>query len=635
MNAVLAFCWSEWRSQRALLLGYCALVFPSLMLGFAMLGDTFWHQEGGAHALGWFVAAGAIGVVAFAAPQLVRGEFATGSDRFVRRLPGALAPSFLGKLLFLLLALVALPLLGLAIGEVYLVAMGRSWAELFTVWPDASVHVRWPEAAVYGAFALLLVPWVWALGTWLPQGRMALGGAILFALCVGLAAWATVRGCPNLGETLRWRGWLWWLSPLGLAVAAASWIRGRRGGGAPRSAAVGACVAAVGLAPPAVWLGGLVHDYHAPDLQRLERIDVLGLSPDARSLLVRGAADENWYGVPIRIDLASGGAEQLADLWTWCGPEVQRPYLQSALPRQRYWRLVDTDDDVNELFDLDTGERVTVEFDRVRNEPVLRSPWRERVGEDRCAHSPFRLPGRRCAWFAGMQLCVELEGGAVTTLDWPEEHRMAGLRPAGHGIVCYGNNTVALFDLAAQRFVQPSHARDPRGAYWCSRGIWFGSNTPFSSWQRRDPSTGAWSTVPTLDKTSILTMLDDDTLLCSRRTKKEPARLFAFDVPTGTTVEIALPDDARSAGGWSALESRDESGFVWLQSSYLGVDETILAIAIDPGTRTAHTRLRGSYRIVAFPPGAVLALEQHRRIVRIDLATGERTVLFPRSARDG
>src|SRR5689334_5064264 len=157
MSQVLAWCWKEWRAQHGLLGSYAFLVFASLCCVFGMVPEEFWQRPGGPHVLGWFFAAGVIGVVCFAVPHLVRSEYAVKEDTFVRRLPGALLPSFLGKLLFLLLVAAALPVIGLAAGELFLTALGRTWSELFLDTGNAyrDVRVDWPDTMVYAAWSMV------------------------------------------------------------------------------------------------------------------------------------------------------------------------------------------------------------------------------------------------------------------------------------------------------------------------------------------------------------------------------------------------------------------------------------------------------------------------------------------------
>jgi hypothetical protein len=201
VNLALVYCWKEWRAQRGILVAYTLLVFVCLTIGFTLVPEHWWLEDGrGALSLSWFVAAGVIGVVAFVAPALVRAEYGPKDDQFVRRLPGALGPSFRGKLLFLVLAAAALPLLGLLVGEGFLTTRQVVGRPLDDPLPGglggttrSHVILQWPWTVRRGsATAAMLIPWVWAIGTWLPAGRMALGGARCCSCCC--SASAVVRG---------------------------------------------------------------------------------------------------------------------------------------------------------------------------------------------------------------------------------------------------------------------------------------------------------------------------------------------------------------------------------------------------------------------------------------------------------
>ena len=158
MSLALNYCWKEWRAQRGLLVAYTLLVFACLCLGLYLAPRHYWFDDAfGVHALSWFVAAGVIGVVAFVVPGLVRAEFASKADQFVRRLPGALWPAFWGKLLFLVLALLLMPLLGLLAGELFVTSLNQSWEGLFQWQWDGSVTWIMPTVIYYCAPALLLM----------------------------------------------------------------------------------------------------------------------------------------------------------------------------------------------------------------------------------------------------------------------------------------------------------------------------------------------------------------------------------------------------------------------------------------------------------------------------------------------
>src|SRR5205823_2658416 len=124
--------------------------------------------------------------------------------------------------------------------------------------------------------AMLLVPWVWVLGTWLPGGRMAIGGAALLALLLGVGVFAVLRRCEGLAVTLAsaWQPWAYGAVPFGVLVAGVSWVRGRRGGGNWRSARTGLALFALGLLAPASWLGSWAFEYHHPDLEHTAYLQV-------------------------------------------------------------------------------------------------------------------------------------------------------------------------------------------------------------------------------------------------------------------------------------------------------------------------------------------------------------------------
>ena len=236
MNLVLTYCWREWRAQRAMLAGFFGLGIAALCLVFTLVPEHYWLDDGRrALALSWFVVLGGIGVLGFVAPALVRSEFGSKGDQFVRRMPGALRASFGGKLLFLTLTALALPLLGLAAGELFLTANGKGWHDLFrwTFAGDVVFDLPWP--VLWISVAALLIPWVWAIGTWLPNGRMALGGALVFWLVLGLLVRGALHFSPGLQPGLVYEPWVAFASVFGFVAAFASWVVGRHGGGALRS----------------------------------------------------------------------------------------------------------------------------------------------------------------------------------------------------------------------------------------------------------------------------------------------------------------------------------------------------------------------------------------------------------------
>lgn len=654
MNLALHWCWKEWRAQRGLLAAYSLLVFACLCLGLLLAPEHVWEREGNRiAALSVFVAAGVVGVVMFAAPQLVRGEFTGKDDAFVRRLPGALAPAFSGKLLFLLLAAASLPLLGLCIGELFLQASGHFWNDLFWTanlgrgaW---NIGIRWPEIGIYSALAMMSVPWVWVLATWLPGGRMAIGGASLLFLLLGLGVFAVLRQCPGLDQTVGSWHWWWPVLPLGLVIAAISWVRGRRGGGNFRSTRIGLASLGICLVPPAGWLGTQAYAYHHPDLDHLVELHVDGLSPDLRFAIARGTSNQHWQSVPLRLDLQTGAAEQLGGVHGWLGSDVLRPSPLSCCERQRYWRLVDHDNDAHQLLDLVTGQRLTVPYHSRAQQIVLPANMQAELEAQVRATAPFRAPGGRRAFVHGDALCIEEPDGSISREPWPADWRRCLLRPAGLGITVHGSGTSRLYDLARKRFVAPKLRREVSGV--AVGGVWMLQEYPGNgSWLRFDPDSDQVTPCAKLKGKSVLGLFDDERLLCSRNRGPGLGELLLYRPADGEVTPLPLPLES-GAGFWhlsastaSALLPRDPQGRLWLVCYRQRVehDERVVhdlaLLAIDPMLLRVEQKLtlQRSYRvrpmsILGFVDGHTMLVQDGSEVMRIDTETGERTVLFPRA----
>jgi hypothetical protein len=642
-NLVLGHCWKEWRAQRGLLVAYSLLVWSCLALGLWLApayawsddgsGGRAWFDEGlGTHAVTWFFAAGVLGLLLFVAPGLVRTEFGTKDDQFVRRLPGALLPSFLGKLLFLLLAAAALPLLGLLLGELYVSARGFTWNGLFEWRWDGEVLFKWLRVVLCGS-AMLLVPWVWAIGTWLPGGRMALGGTVLFVLLVGVGVFAVLRQSPNIEDGIAWQAWLWAVAPLGLIVAGVAWIRGRRGGGPLRSARIGVAAAVLGLVPPSVWFATEAWAYHHPDLARLAEFGVQGLSPEGRFALARGNTHQQWAHVTLRIDLETGQAEQVTGVSTFLF-RGSAPHEGSKSTSQ-WWYECGSENDVTRRFDLVEG--AWHECDR--NEAARAVNWSRPRGADARERTCLRAPGDRRVWFEGDELCAEQPDGTVT------RRPIAGVsrhltRPAGHGFFTYGKDD-ALFDAAGNRLLRRSEINDNHAWVVRDQVVFQPSPGGTGKWvQRSDAGT---SPCAALAGCSVLGLFDDEHLLATRvvRKKGEPPKLFLYrpaeDSVTALEVSASLPCLGLSVVSpleqFGSLLVRDPAQGIWLYSwdnrseVFLRIDAQTLAVT----PVLPHRRGDGSsYRLLDWPDAHSVRVSQDEKILRFDLSTGERTVLFPR-----
>jgi hypothetical protein len=655
MSLVLTYCWREWRAQRAMLCAYTVLVFVALALIAALMPTAWWQQDGRAGvALAAFVIAGGFGVLGFVAAALVRSEFGSKDDQFVLRLPGALVPSFGGKLLFLVLVTAALPVVGLALGQLLLQALA-----LETAWPsgapggEGSMLSSWPM--VWSMWAALGIPWVWAIGTWLPKGRMALGGTVLFVLLLGLLVAAVLRQSPGLEDGIAWRWCLPYVPVLGTAVAFVSWAIGRRGGGPLRSARFGLAATALGLAAPAAWFGASAWDYHHPDLQRAARLHVSGLSPDGRYALASLATHFAYSPVACRIDLQAGTAVQLAGVHGAFTPELTTPF--SVLPdaTQRLWRWVDYrqrgEPSQHTMFDLATGERLQVAIDPGSGRPVLPAAWGALAAAEAAATTSLRGPGDVRFWFEGAQLCWQAPNGPVQCEAWSQKMPRA-VRAAGHG--CTGIGEDGAYDFVQRRFL-PDAGKLGRVLFLRGKMLVWTKRTP-SRWLTVDDSTQVVAPIAALQGAAVLGLLDDDRLLCVRGSNtREPApELFTWCPADDalTTIELPVGVDwlgvrvvSPGWGGHSGRDShsilpRDPRGRLWLATGPYNNEPELLTLDPDTGTVTTQpSHLRRPWhwsdqQVLAWSADDTWLLQDGGTIVRLDLATGLRTQLFPLRAEE-
>ena len=645
MATVLTFCGREWQAQRGLLVAYTLVAFGSLCLVLLLVPSEWWREEGqGALALSWFVAVGVAGVVAFVAPNLVRSEYGSTGDQFVRRLPGALLPSFLGKLLFLALVAAALPLVCLLAGQGFLLAIGQSWNDLFEWRYDGDVLWRLPRWLPALGYAALLLPWVWAIGIWLPKGRMAVGGTIVFVLLLAFGVFAVLRQSPQIEVGIAWWNWLWLVPVLGVVVAAVSWGWGRRGGGALRSARCGLAATALGLLPPSLWFANRAVDYHYPDPQHLVQLGVSGLTPDGRYVLAHGAMDHAFFPVPFRIDLHDGSAVQLGAIHTWFAPSWQRPWQLSTSQRRRWWpfQTMATDDHrLRRAFDLEQLRDVELAWREDRDEPLDPEGLRGLLGDELRASTRLRAPGGRRVWWQGHELCFEVEGGGVERMPWPGELPVV-VHPAGHGMRVAGTRN-EWFDLVSRRRLDELPTGEGvtfiRGAVARCR---LGNQHRPSTWRRRLPD-GADERVDGLDGCSALGLVDDDHLLLVRAGAGDGAgsRMLLWHVHADTRRAIAVPAALASAR-WSVVPAgsdsvipREPGGRVALFAAVHDGDVAqAFLVLLDVDAARIETVCRVKARnwnsVVDWLGAGVALLAEGGCLVRLELATGAREQLFPR-----
>lgn len=631
MNLALTYLWKEWRAQRGLLVAYTLLVFTCLCIGLYLAPRHSWFDDGfGAHAVSWFVCAGGIGVVAFVVPALVRGEYVgPKGDQFVRRLPGALWPAFWGKLLFLVLATLLLPLLGLLVGELFVESLDQHWFGLYRWGWDGEVWMNLPWVVHALAAGLALVPWIWAVGTWTPGGRLALLGTVLLVLVVGLLVFAVERQAPKIFDGVRWQSWLWLVPVTGLVVAALSWTRGRLGGGPMRSARVGLLATGVMLLPGGAWLGERAWSYHHPNLENALLGPITGLSPDGRFALARISENENWLSVPVRIDLRDGAIEQIGGVHLGVMSEVLAPFSLGTTGVQRYWRTWDwRGDEVQGIYDLVTRQWVEVAYDRETRRILPDEDWEAKVLEERRATTKLQAPGGVRVWIDGEELVYEAPDGSVERRPW----RRPGARsiyPIGHAFTYYGESRGAVdlvngeefgwdqmeaFHVGGVRVLRPK--RLPRGAVrW---DVVDGDET-------RELE-GVWR---------ILGLFDDRRLLATVRPEPgtQKVGLELIDPATGEREPLDCPVETAT---WvshvspmalgSSLLPRDPDGGVWVQ--FESKNQPAFVRIAASGDATRLDRVTSRIRLLSWTTYPKVLVRDRYQIVELDVETGARRVLF-------
>lgn len=642
MNAALAWMWKEWRTQWAMLTSYLILVLASIAMVCWLLPEQLWGDvRMGANALAWFVLAGCLGVVLFAAPMLVRGEFVPKDDQFCKRMPGALAPALVGKLMFVVCAAVAMPLLSLLVGEIVLTAMGRDWSTAFAADAEGQVWLRLPLAASAPLISLLLVPLVAAVGTWLPGGRMAVGATALMLLALGFAVVSLLAACPNLAKSLGWQEWIFYAGPAFVAVYAASW-RGRRGGGAFRSFCCGLPALLAVLAVPAGWVTYQASRYHWPDPSALRVVRVQGVSADGRKLLVTGSedADDNWLKAPFLVDCTTGEARQIGPIGGHAMRATVGSIRHDGMSVPARWFRIDSFDGTTRLCDLETGQVETVTA-RSEDMSLRLSPEQERaVAADVRASMSVRLPDGRRAWVEGCDVLVAGPDGTATKVVFRELGEDGALVPTtesvtslvrycGHGL----SHQRVLFDVQRARVARIPDSVLGTGvgvAAWNVGAEWLVGRTG-GQWIRFDIDTLLAEPRDELQNTHVLAVLDDRRLLCtSRRVNSQPQMLFAYDPARREAQPIEVPQRPwKPQNIHTAVGARDARGRVWLTE--FGAPSGGF-LAVDPATLRCELPPVEFGNVIAFIGDDVI-VERRMQITRTNTITGTSSACWSAAPR--
>lgn len=637
MSLALTYCWKEWRAQRDLLVAYTLLVFACLCLCLYLAPRHYWFEEGfGVHALSWFVAVGVIGVVAFVVPNLVRAEFTSKDDQFVRRLPGALWPAFFGKLLFLVLAVVTLPLLGLAAGEAFVFALGHNWEGLYTWSWDGSVTMKPLMVPTICGLALLWLPWVWAAGLWTPGGRLALLASVLLLLLLGIGVFAVERQSPGI-VALQHVSWLWWLVPVvGLVVAALSFARGRRGGGPLRSARIGLLTTCIAILPFGSWLGLRAMHYHWPKSSQVVQLQVNGITMDDHFALAHVTENEDWSPVSVRVDLRTGAIQKLGGIERYWWPGVLRPALTTHQKRGRYWKDWGENSQVR-LLDLQTAEQSTLQFDSKQKRILMPDELRAAVQRDLRANTRMRDGRGNRVWVERDAVSYESPDGVVERVVW-DIGSMRGMRCVGLGVKFLGEDK--LFDFARREFVDGPKTQ---AETVLRDSMVYQPTVGLREWlvRRGDEEPQVCEAIKGM---SILGLWDADRLLACRysHTIRGPGSLVLFSPGDGKVEEVALPQGlpfgwvemAAPMAHFGSLLQRDPDGCVWLhcRQGSRACFARIAAKSLEVSIALPYRLDQGDVepRLMSWRDLPVVLVHDQKQIARVNIKTGEREVLFPR-----
>ncbi len=255
-----------------------------------------------------------------------------------------------------------------------------------------------------------------------------------------------------------------------------------------------------------------------------------------------------------------------------------------------------------------------------------------RVGADARRTASYLVPGGGRAWIDARTLFVEDQDGSVSQEPWTA----AGPSPAGDGIVVARRGELrTLFDLRQRAFVGPAGFI---GEAFSVGGVWFlRTSSGRGPWQRLEPD-GALTATALSPSVRWLAVLDDRSALAVRSTGVEPPGLFRYHTDTDALEAVTLPTACRepattlwSAQAWASARLDDPARRVWVTCVSSRRPNVLCLLAFDPADSTCREVAQGDLRILALDgKDHALAVEDTRQIVRLDLRTGARKVLFPR-----
>jgi hypothetical protein len=208
------YLWKEWRDHRSILIGIVlAVPFLLAICGWALPTDVLKDKLFPATAA---FATFFIAVLAVAA-DVVPGEARRGTLGFLRRLPAGLTPPFWAKALFTALVLFTLALYG------YGVAIYTAhWAAGDATAPDG--RILW-----FAPVAVAIAAWVFVVSCWLPRGALAVPATALVLGLGLLPVKLIVEENPWIVPVQGWPVWpAWAFAAAAPLVAWFSFVGGQR-----------------------------------------------------------------------------------------------------------------------------------------------------------------------------------------------------------------------------------------------------------------------------------------------------------------------------------------------------------------------------------------------------------------------
>jgi hypothetical protein len=602
MSPLPIYVWKEWREQRGTL---CVLAAAFLAGVGAVTAALPRHLVCDPIALQGIVALVLLATIISVGSDLLARERAGAGLGFLERLPAGLGTAFRAKLVFLVLALAGAALYGglLATG-VALMRTGESPQGLL-------------EAAPWLLAVMVSVSlWVFAVSAWMPASALTFPGTLLLLAAFAWPAVLAIRGdapfkpTPNQGLVFVL------LCVAGAPVSAwAAFVVGSRLGRTRRRAALaGLSVAALFFAPSWVWAAGRYASWVNPPFEvqhgwvgpngRYAFLDLTRRPPQG----VKNEEARDWErrSTALLVDLESG-------TWTFAGEVDDSVFVRSNSRR----RIAS--------FNVDE-ERMPVRLISDREQgngnaevPVFLDPLSASVLS---ADELRDLPAPR---IGPMDFGLEAEPKGFYSIDPAGLGQRLRYREDKRDLEVYLDADGRIVDgasLPTGKTGRPLFDVRVRRGRWIARDV--------HDWVWLDPSTGEHAPLEHLKrKDRVGPLLADGRIVLT-----SPEGVVLLDPDSGARTALRVIGDAEFE-----IRGLDDNGFlqpplpvntpcVVLVSSRREMRVALLDVAagsLKLGPSSGGCRMR---LLLCAPSPWAIVLEDQDRVVRYDVASGKREVLF-------